>query len=647
MSLPPGFLEELRARVPISRVVGRKVLWDARKSNAAKGDFWAPCPFHEEKSPSFHVDDRKGFYYCFGCHAKGDAVSFLREAEGMGFMEAVEALAAEAGMTMPARDPQAAQKADRRSRLVEVMEAANRFFRMQLSSGGAGAARDYLDRRGLSAAARDRFEIGYAPDARAALLTHLRAAGVEMALIEAAGLAVQRETGSAYDRFRGRITFPIRDTRGRLVAFGARAVAAGQEPKYLNSPETELFDKGRSLYNVGPAREAVAKGAPLIVAEGYMDVIALVQAGFTGAVAPLGTAITEEQLRMLWQIAPEPVIALDGDAAGLRAGLRLTDLALPLVEAGFGLRFALLPGGQDPDDLLRASGPAAMRRLIDGAVPMVRLVWQRATEGKVLDSPERRAALDKELRAVIGRIRDPGLRGHYAEEIRRLRDEIFGTARTQARPGRSGWNGPRRPATPAAPLPATRSSLLAAASDDLVEERLREALILAILITHPGLLPRFETELEVLDCLDGDHARLRDALLAGADGSVPGATLRERLASEAGAALEKLFSLSHVHVAPPVRRPEDTELALACLTEELAKLSARRAIRREVEEAMQDIIGRADESLTWRLSQAAAAGHRAVRSRIDDASDLGEDRTALSARLQGLIDTEIWVRKKR
>lgn len=650
MSLPPGFLEELRARVPVSRVIGRKVVWDARKSNAARGDFWACCPFHEERSPSFHVDDRKGFYYCFGCHAKGDAVTFLREAEGMGFMEAVELLAAEAGMTVPARDPRAAEKADRHSRLAEVMEQAGRFFRMQLATSGGAGARDYLDRRGLSAGARDRFEIGFAPEGRAALLTHLRAAGVEMALIEAAGLAITPETGSAYDRFRNRVTFPIRDARGRLIAFGARALAPGEKAKYLNSPETELFDKGRSLYNVRAAREAVARGAPLIVAEGYMDVIALSEAGFTGAVAPLGTAITEQQLRMLWQISPEPVIALDGDTAGLRAGLRLTDLALPLLEAGFGLRFALLPGGKDPDDLLRTGGPAAMRRLIDGAVPMVRLIWQRATEGKVLDSPERRAGLEKELREVIGRIRDPALRAHYGEEIRRLRGALFGSARAQAQPFRSG----RRPAAPTEPLPATRGSLLAAADDEMMEERLREALILAILITHPALLAQFEDELERLDCLDPDHARLRDALLAltlaSDDTTAQGdrqATPRDRIAAEAGPALEKLFSLSHVQLAPPVRRPEDLDLALACLTEEMARLAARRAIRREVQDAMQDITGRADESLTWRLSQATAATHRADRSRLDDASDLDEDRAALSARLQGLIDAEVWIRRKR
>ncbi|MCB2119090.1 MAG: DNA primase, partial [Rhodobacteraceae bacterium] len=382
MSLPPGFLDELRNRTSLSRVVGRKVTWDNRKSNQAKGDFWAPCPFHQEKTASFHVDDRKGYYYCFGCHAKGDAVSFLREAENMGFMEAIEVLARDAGMQMPARDPQAAQRADRRSQLAEVMEAAVQHYRMQLRTTAGAPARDYLSRRKLSEADRDRFEIGFAPEGWQGLWDHLKAKGIVDDLILAAGLAKPSTKGKApYDVFRNRIMFPIRDARGRCIAFGGRAMDPGDSAKYLNSPETELFDKGRSLYNHGPAREAAGKGEPLIVAEGYMDVIALVTAGFHAAVAPLGTAITEDQLRLLWRIHPEPLVMLDGDAAGIRAAMRLVDLALPMLEAGYGLRFVILPEGMDPDDLIRARGPQAMRDLLETAQPMVNLLWQRETEG--------------------------------------------------------------------------------------------------------------------------------------------------------------------------------------------------------------------------------------------------------------------------
>ena len=638
MSLPNGFLDELRARVSLSHVVGRKVVWDMRKSNQAKGDFWAPCPFHQEKSASFHVDDRKGFYYCFGCHAKGDALTFLRESENLSFMEAVELLAREAGMPMPARDPAAAQKADRRSQLAEVMEQAVKFYRMQLSTSGGAGARAYLAKRMLPEASQARFEIGYAPDGRHALWQHLRGKGIAPDLIVDAGLAARPEGGGEpYDRFRGRIIFPIRDARGRAISLGGRAMDPNARAKYLNGPETDLFDKGRSLYNHGPARDAAARGKPLIVAEGYMDVIALVEGGFEAAVAPLGTAVTEEQLRMMWRIHPEPVIALDGDAAGLRAAMRVIDLALPLLEAGQGLRFAVLEGGKDPDEIIRGPGPAVLQKALNAALPMVALLWRRETEGKVFDSPERKAALDKTLRAALMRIKDASIRAHYGEEVKRLRWELFGTRRPA--PGTPG----RRfgaPPPPMMPLPTTRGSLFAL--DDGAGERLREAVILATLILHPGLIARFEGGIERLDLHGPGHARLRDLILRHADAP----DLREKIAADAGADLDALFALSHVQIAPPVRNAGDREIAETCLAEELAKLEAARGVQREVREAAEDLEGLADEGVTWRLGQAAQARNRAGRIAKDDGNDLGEDRAALSAHLQSLIDAEIWVKKR-
>ncbi len=629
MSLPPGFLDELRNRVSISSVVGRKVTWDMRKSNQAKGDFWAPCPFHQERTASFHVDDRKGFYYCFGCHAKGDALSFLRETENMDFMEAVEVLAREAGMTLPARDPKAAEKADRMGELVEVMEGAARFFRMQLSTGAAAGARSYLAGRGLTQEMLERFEIGFAPDARHALWSHLTGAGVSPDKIIEAGLAIAPEDGGApFDRFRGRIIFPIRDARGRCIAFGGRAMNPDARAKYLNSPETPLFDKGRSLYNVGPARGAAGK-QPLIVAEGYMDVIALVAAGLEAAVAPLGTAITEDQLRMIWRLSPEPVIALDGDAAGLRAGYRLIDLALPHLGPEQSLRFCILPGGMDPDDVLRTSGAGAMRKLIERAVPLVQLLWQRETEGQVLDSPERRAALDGRLRAALGRIADTGLRGHYAEELRRLRTEVFRPAR------RAGDRGRARHAPATQPLPSTRATRLASTQGPEIAEQMREEIILAILLTHPQLAPEFETDLERAEMSNPAYESLRRALLLGEEIAPRGSEVRH------------LLGLSHVRIAPPVRHDDDPELARNCLREEFAKLFTRRGAASELREAAEDLAHLADEGLTWRLRQAAEMRNRAERSQLSDSTDLGEDRAALAGHLDKLIESQIWVKRKK
>ncbi|MFN3281456.1 MAG: DNA primase [Tabrizicola sp.] len=642
MSLPPGFLDELRTRVTLSSIVGRKVTWDMRKSNLAKGDFWAPCPFHQEKSASFHVDDRKGFYYCFGCHAKGDAVTFVKESENLGFMEAVEILAREAGLQMPARDPKAAERADRRTLLQQVMDEAIRFYRLQLKTGAGAEARAYLSqKRRLNEAAWDRWDIGWAPASRHALKDALAAKGIAPDLMVASGLIAKADDGSLYDRFRARIIFPIKDTRGRPISLGGRTLDPNVQAKYLNGPETELFDKGRTLFNHSPAREAAGKGKPLIVAEGYMDVIALSEAGFTAAVAPLGTAITEDQLRMIWRIADEPIMALDGDKAGIAAAHRVIDLALPLLEAGKALRIAILPGGMDPDDLLKAQGASAMQAVLDQAKPMVQLLWQRETEGRVFDSPERRAALDKVLRGHLARITDPSIRTHYAEEIKHLRRELFGTA--QARPFQPGpWRKGGRFAPSGGALASTRSSLLARAEGP-VDEILREAVILATLILHPALIRRFESALERLDLTGEDHDMLRQMILAGAD--LP--DLHARIAQSAPAALDALMSRPHVAIAPPVRNRQDDDLAALCLAEELAKLEARRGARREVEDAMEDMEGLPDEGLTWRLSQAAEARHRSERSGTSDSADLGEDRAALSRQLQRLIDDQVWVKKNR
>jgi DNA primase len=656
MSLPPNFLDELRSRISLSQVVGRKVMWDMRKSNQGKGDMWAPCPFHQEKSASFHVDDRKGYYYCFGCHAKGDALSFVRETENVGFMEAVEILAREAGMQMPARDPQAQQKADRRTQLVEVMEQAAQFFTLQLRTGAAGPARAYLTKRGLKPDALERFGIGFAPDGWQGLWDHLTAKGVTEELILAAGLAKPSSTGKRpYDVFRNRIMFPIRDPRGRCIAFGGRAMDPNDNAKYLNSPDTELFDKGRTLYNHAPAREAAGKGQPLIVAEGYMDVIALSEAGFTASVAALGTAVTDTHLQLLWRIAPEPILALDGDRAGINAAMRVIDIALPLLEAGQSLRFAVMPEGKDPDDLIRASGAGAMQTLLDQAVPMVDLLWRRETEGQVFDSPERRATLDKALRAKIKLIKDPSIRAHYGEAIKELRWDLFGTRRranTAARAARPAWTpGSPRWQPAAVPQASTKSSLLAQAGDG-VEDALREAVIFATLITTPAVIEEFEGQIEQMDCQGDGHAALRNALLRAALSHADDAdALQAALAQEVGAAvLESLFALPHVRIVPPVRQPGNTEMARMTVAEELAKLTCQRGLISEIAEAEEDLEGLADEAVTWRLSQAAEARNRALRSQQQDRTeyDTGpngarinrDERSALDALMDRITFTK-------
>ncbi len=654
MSLPNGFLDEIRDRVTLSAIVGRKVTWDARKSNQGKGDFWAPCPFHHEKTASFHVDDRKGFYYCFGCHAKGDALTFIKETENLGFMEAVEVLARQAGMQMPARDPQAAQVADRRSQLVAVVEESVKWFRLQLKTSAAEMARAYLSKRGLTEAAQDRWGIGWAPDSRSALYSALKQKGLTDDLIVASGICAKPDDGGQpYDRFRGRIIFPIRDGRGRAISLGGRSLDPNARAKYLNGPETEIFDKGRNLFNLAPAREAAGKGRPLIVAEGYMDVIALVEAGFAAAVAPLGTAVTADQLALMWRIHDEPVIALDGDTAGIRAGLRVVDLALPLLQAGKGLRFASLPAGLDPDDLIKAQGPGAMQTVLEAAQPMVALLWSREIEGRSFDSPERKAALELSLRGHLARIQDPTLRKHYDEDLKSSMRSLFGpkfTPRTALAPSRPFTPGrPFKPGSPRMapelpPLAATKTSLLANASGS-VQDVLREAVILATLIIHPALIRRFESAIERILLQGEGHELLRSILLAHADDDA--AQIHDALRKNAPEALAALLARPHVAIAPPVRNRSDEALAAMCLAEELAKLDAHRGAKREIAEAIEDMDGFVDEGLTWRLSQANTARLNADSPPRADSADLGEDRSALSQHLQNLLDKRVWEKKTR
>ncbi|AGT09284.1 DNA primase [Paracoccus aminophilus] len=650
MSLSPQFLDEIRARVPLSRIIGRKVQWDLRRSNQAKGDWWAPCPFHQEKSASFHVDDQKGFYYCFGCHAKGDALRFMQEADGMGFLEAVEVLAGEAGLPMPARDPGQVQKTDRRAKLVEVMEEAVRWFRLQLQTGMAQEARDYLTRRGLSDPDRERFGIGYAPDQRQGLFQALKAKGIDERLIVEAGLCAKPDDGGApFDRFRGRIMFPIRDARGRCIAFGGRAMDPNARAKYLNSPETPLFDKGRNLYNLGPARSAVGKGQPLIVAEGYMDVIALVKAGFEGAVAPLGTAITPEQLQLMWRVSPEPVIALDGDTAGVRAALRLIDLSLPMTGPGQALRFAILPEGQDPDDLIRKLGAPAMAEQLEAARPLVDLLWQRETEGKVFDSPERRAALDRSLGESVAKIPDPTTRDYYNAIFKQMKWELFSPRRSgdgasgrqprefRENKGRGQGRGQGQGRSFDAPsVAATRASRLSSPeAAEKVAEQMIESMVLAICATHPKLVPTVEARLERLTPEDPGRAQLVHDLLAGTQ------------SNSGRQALESILAEAHVKAAPLITRPQDGDSAADVLANALDRIEARRAARLETARAETEIEGLADEGLTWRVSQSARLRQKADHPAMSDLGDLGENSDAQRAFLKSALENEIWRKPRR
>ena len=651
MALPNGFLDELKTRLSLGQVAGRKLTWDSRKSNPVKGDYWAPCPFHQEKTASFHVDDAKGFYYCFGCHAKGDALNFVRETENVGFMEAVEILAREAGMTVPAQDPRAAEKAQKRNTLHEVMELAIKFYRLQLNSAGATAAREYIAGRGLADAHLQKFEIGFAPSGRTALLEHLQSKGIDVKQMDEAGLVIIPDQGTPFDRFRDRIMFPIRDGRGKPTAFGGRAMAAEAKAKYLNSPETPLFDKGRSLYNHQSAREAAGKAGALIVAEGYMDVIALASHGFEHAVAPLGTAITEDQLRLMWRITDEPIIALDGDKAGIRAAMRLIDVALPLLEAGKSLRFALMPDGLDPDDLLRNSGAAAMEQVLEKAQPMVSLLWQRETEAKVFDSPERRAALDASLKRVLGLIADSSIRDHYRADFRQRRMELFTPKRAAQAPSGGNWSGTnwsggnwskgsKRGPTIARPTQGAKASLLARGDGADAEARIRETAILRACLAHPLVAEAAESTLETLPFLNHDLGRIRDALISELANTQDKDALQEALKARVDPNQIDLIQRSGQGLAQTQVDPAED------LNAQMRRHRAIIGVTNETREAELEIGGVDDEGVTWRLLEANRAKDDAARAGFDDSDADGEEEAGKSAYLTHMVE-EGWKKDKK
>ena len=434
MRFPPQFLDELRARLPVSDVVGRRV-----KLRKAGREWKGLSPFNKERTPSFFVNDQKGFYHDFSSGRHGDIFKFVMETEGVDFPEAVERLAGLAGVAVPKLTREAEAQENRRHTLHQVCEEAAAFFEATLASRAGAKARGYLADRGLDPSTQLKFRLGYAPAERFALKEHLGKLGISVDdMIEAGLLVTGDDIPVPYDRFRNRVMFPIADFGGRIVAFGGRALDKDAPAKYLNSPETPLFHKGAMLYNGATARQAAHRGAPVIAVEGYVDVIAMVTAGYAATVAPLGTALTTEQLALLWKMANEPILCFDGDSAGRRAAYRAIDLALPLIKPGKSLLFATLPDGHDPDDLVRSGGSGAIADVLAGARPLGEVLWGRETEGARVDTPERRAGFEARINELTNAIGDEAVRRYYRQDMRERMRNLVAPAPSPARsaPGR-------------------------------------------------------------------------------------------------------------------------------------------------------------------------------------------------------------------
>jgi DNA primase len=533
MRFPPSLLDEIRTRLPVSQVVARKVALK-RAGREMKG----LSPFKQERTPSFFVNDHKGSWFDFSSGQNGDIFKFVMLTEGLSFPEAVERLAEEAGLPVPKAGPREVEQEDERTRLHALLEASERFFEAQLAGAAGAEARRYLDRRGLTANTIARFRLGYAPNARSALKEHLAKAGFSAADMVASGMLVAGEDiPVSYDRFRHRVMFPITDLKGRVIAFGGRALDADAPAKYLNSPETPLFHKGAILYNANGARGAAHDQGRIIVVEGYMDVIALAQAGFAHTVAPLGTALTEDQARLLWRMVPEPILCFDGDAAGRRAAFRAVETVLPHLKPGFSVQFAFLPDGLDPDDLVRQHGAAAFKEILENRTsPLFDVLIQREEQqGEPAVTPEQRASLEARLQALVARIGDRGVRDQYERE---LRETLWAKNRKLMR-GIAGSNGRRDArfagkrrdntaldwrvgarATERSRLGLPRATPFVTApmrSNELAGRSLpvpaREALLIQTLLNHPWLLEAHCETVAELTLTAPPLARLRDALL--------------------------------------------------------------------------------------------------------------------------------------
>ncbi|MBY0559303.1 DNA primase [Hyphomicrobium sp.] len=597
MRFSPNLLDEIRSRLLVSQVVGRKVV--LKKSGR---EFRGLSPFKAEKSPSFFVNDQKGFYHCFASGEHGDIFTFLMKTEGLEFPEAVERLAAEAGVPMPKAAERNVEQEDQRERLYRLLEASAAFFEASLRAGIGSEARGYLERRGLAQETIQTFRLGFAPNSRSALSAHLKGKGFSAADMATAGMLISGDDiPEPYDRFRNRVIFPILDLKGRVIAFGGRALDKEAPAKYLNSPETPLFHKGHILFNAARARTAAHDKNRVIAVEGYMDVVALAEAGFVESVAPLGTALTEDQLKLLWRFAPEPLLCFDGDGAGRKAADRAVEIALPLVKPGFSVAFAFLPDGLDPDDLIRQRGAGAMTEVLEKTRPLIDVLWDREVKAQPIGTPEQRAALEARLKALTESIQDATVRSYYSRELRdRLyqlgRERFSAQARgaggpsvqaSYARPvAAPDWRGRERyrlsgpekrfPKKPAYPGAMTASPELVSHFQSILP---REALILKTLINHPWLIDEHSEAVAVIEFASPAISALRDEILAvhARQNSLDSATLRTQLSKSGVAKVVDLVARTITHKSDRFAEPDASATDVEAAWHHILALQQRQA----------------------------------------------------------------------
>ena len=654
MNFSKPFLDDLRANTSLSELIGEKVSWDQKKTRSGQGDYWAPCPFHEEKTASFHVDSKKGFYYCFGCHAKGDCFTFLKDFENMSFLDVVIFLAHRSGTPLPTSNIKIERHNKKELELLDIHQVASNFYATQLKTTSATACREYLQSRGLTSAAIEHFEIGFSPNKASALHDHLKNKNFNLTTMVDSGLCIKPETKkNPFDRFRNRVMFPIKDTRGRVIGFGGRSLDTNARAKYLNSPETPIFSKGKIVYNYNNASKNGKTKTPLIVVEGYMDAVALFQAGFGNVVAPLGTAITEQQLKLIWRLHQEPLILFDGDKAGKNAVQKLLSLALPSLEADKSLRFGMLPVGQDPDEFLKSEGKEGIVTILETAQPAINILWANLTDGLIFDSPERKTALDIKLRQQISKIKNLHLRHHFAEALTEIRKQFFTNPKAYIQNElHYKMRSVKRPHSKQElkPLDSTKNSFLGQSSSKVdTELRLKEGAIVLGAINHPSVAHQLETELSQVRFKFEDLRKIRDAILAelpldnGVSNEIFHQNIKKRLQFNA---IEKLKKIPHLSVHPFFHVKASDFEASRAIKDAITRYNSLLNFKSEIKLAEDQFSNSTSESVTSRIEKANKTLQKATKGAENQILNNDEITKASSEKLHSMIEEKIWLKKK-
>ena len=650
------FIEKLRERLSIVDIIGKKVNWDFKRSNVRSGTYWACCPFHTEKTASFKVDENKGLYYCFGCHEKGDAITFVMKNENLDFLKSIEKLAGEVGLILPStfgKKPQISRSKSFNS-ILDVNKLASSYFADCLKSTPTNSATLFFKNRISSSEISNIFELGFAPNKNKGLFNYLIKKGYREDIIISSGLCSKNNNGEIYDRFRDRIIFPIHNSTYEIVGFGGRALSASANAKYLNSPETEVFQKGKLLFNENNCKKNL-NGNDVIIVEGYMDVIALYKVGIKNCVAPLGTAVTLDQLNRIWRISKSPIFAFDGDASGLKALERLTYLALPHISSEKTIKACILPQNLDPDDLISKFGKDAIKKLLQKPVPLLKILWDNVTKEVDITIPEKRVQLENKLNFIVNQINERGLRFHYSEALKRLKFELFSynekknTKYHNKNEFKLNYeNEPKNFKKNSFPKYNTKNSLIANENEvNLIESHLQETAIVLLLINHPRLLDKFLTKLNEINFINKEIEIIFKNLVELISSNLTRSDeIVEKLNNKLGKDIyNKLYSTGPIKIHPLLNKIISIEEAESGLNEILNKKIAREYIEQELIEAKETIHKNNDESFTWRISQANKFFNEAISGKnykkTDDQSELVDDLEAIN----NLIKDRIWIKK--